>query len=134
MRKDMHKEILENIFKLGGKHFGEDDYNKYQYVVDNTFNGRTRENISETYEETENLLNPLYPQLPLPEYSEHFIVRSLGRIKSKENININEEIYKSTENLANVLAAFEEDITISFIHRVKQGKSRNDLVVSSSGR
>ena len=133
MRKNMHKEILDSVFKLGGKRFSDSDYEKYQYVVDKAFAEQTKEDITEKYAEAETLLFPAYPQLKKSEYDEQLVVRSLGKMKNKDNINIQEEIYKSAENLANAFTAFEEDIMISFVHKVNQGNSRNDLVISSNG-
>ncbi len=129
----MHKKIiLDNIFKLGEKRFGEDEYKRYKDVVDNTFADCSKDDITEKYAEAENLLNPVYPVLESPEYNEQLVVRSLGKVKRKENINPKDETYKATENLANVLAAFEEDITISFVHRTECDISKNDLIISSN--
>ena len=104
MKKDMHKEILDNIFELAGKKFGDDDVKKTKNVIDRSFDSDSSEDITDIFSAVEEYLFKNAGSLESPQYSEHLLINELGCEKKKENTNQKEEIYKSTENMANVLS------------------------------
>ena len=133
MKKDMHKEILDNIFELAGKKFGDDDVKKTKNVIDRSFDSDSAEDISDIFSTAEEYLFKNAGSLESPQYSEHLLINELGCEKKKENTNQKEEIYKSTENVANVLSSFEEDVTITMQHYFDDENCKTELIISSEG-
>lgn len=126
----MHKEALDNIIKLGEKRFNDGYVKKVKNIIDRSFQNPDIDEVERIINETETTLGSCMAALPESHCNEHIIIEKLGCSKKKNNVNPREELHKAAENLSNVLAGYEEDITITLQH--KNGDNNQTQLILSS--
>lgn len=83
-------------------------------------------------EDFDNILWNFKPEkLEMPDYGSHLLIEELGCRKKKADIRPNDELYKSTQNMAKILAAYGENFSITMEHFCDKAENKTRLIISS---
>lgn len=130
----MKYDILQNIKTFFGARQNEKDAEKYAKVLESlNFPELSVYDTDQIFREAQTALDEQYAVGMKPQYSSHFAVTRLGRSKKKESglYELESQMRQMALNMANTLAAYEEDISIDiFQDSNAQGEIKPKFVIS----